>query len=153
MVELLTLIVLLGLGYGFGRRAESQHYASIKQGEERLRGLMILQTRFPPALEPAPRSVLVSGNVVIAVDFFKVFVAGLRNLIGGRMVSYESLLDRARREAVLRMKEEAHALGATLILNVKLDTASLYKGQQGSIQSIEAFAYGTALIPGEPRAL
>jgi uncharacterized protein YbjQ (UPF0145 family) len=147
MFELITFVVLLVAGYAFGRRAERTHYASILEREERLRGLMLIQTRFPPAMEPPPASVLVGGGVVISVDFFKVFIAGLRSLIGGRLTSYESLADRARREAVLRMKEEAQKHGATMIVNVKFETVPLYKGQRGTVQSVEAFAYGTALIP------
>jgi uncharacterized protein YbjQ (UPF0145 family) len=47
----------------------------------------------------------VSGSVVVSVDYFKRFLAGLRTLVGGRVTSYETLLDRARREAILRCKE------------------------------------------------
>ena len=147
MFELITFVVLLAIGYGFGQRAERAHYASILEREERMRGLLLVQSRFPPAIEPPPASALVTGSVVISVDFFKVFVAGLRSLIGGRLTSYESLADRARREAVLRMKEEAQRLGANMVVNVKFETVPLYKGQQGTVQSVEAFAYGTALIP------
>jgi uncharacterized protein YbjQ (UPF0145 family) len=147
MVELVTFVMLLVVGYAFGRRAERTHYVSILEREERLRGLLLVQTRFPPPIEPPPETVLVGGSVVISVDFFKVFVAGLRSLIGGRLTSYEGLADRARREAVLRMKQEAHAKGATMIMNVKFETVPMYKGQRGTVQSIEAFAYGTALIP------
>jgi uncharacterized protein YbjQ (UPF0145 family) len=149
MFELTSFLVLLALGYGFGRRAERLHYASILEREEQLRGLMLIQSRTPPPMDPAPRSVLVGGNVVISVDFFKVFGAGLRSLIGGRLVSYESLIDRARREAVLRMKAEALGLGATMVVNVKFEAAPLYKGQRNTVQSVEAFVYGTALIPEE----
>jgi uncharacterized protein YbjQ (UPF0145 family) len=147
MAELIVFLVLLVVGYAFGRRAERAHYASILEREERLRGLLLIQTRFPPAIEPPPATTLVGGSVVISVDFFKVFVAGLRSLIGGRLTSYEGLADRARREAVLRMKQEARAKGATMIMNVTFETVPMYKGQRGTVQSIEAFAYGTALIP------
>lgn len=147
MVELGIFLVLLAAGYGFGRAEEKKHYASIVEREHQLRGLMLIQSRFPPPFEPAPHTILVGGNVVISVDFFKVFVAGLRSLIGGRLTSYESLIDRARREAVLRMKAEAQKLGATMVVNVKFEAVPLYKGQQNTIQSVEAFVYGTALVP------
>ena len=48
-----------------------------------------------------------SSRVVISLDHFKRFLAGLRALVGGRIRSYETLLDRARREALMRMKEAA----------------------------------------------
>jgi uncharacterized protein YbjQ (UPF0145 family) len=147
LVELITFLVLLAVGYGFGQHAERRHYASIREREENLRGLLLIQSRFPPPIEPPPRTTLVGGSVVISVDYFKNFVAGLRNLIGGRVTPFESLIDRARREAVLRMKEEARKQGATMIVNVKFEAVPLYKGQQGAVRAVEAFAYGTALIP------
>jgi uncharacterized protein YbjQ (UPF0145 family) len=146
-LNLIIFVVLLGLGYGIGRHQEASHYRSILSREKQLQPLLIVQSRYPPQLDPPPRSQLVTGSVVISVDFFKVFVAGLRSLIGGRLTSYESLLDRARREAVLRMKEEAHALGANMVVNVKFESVSLYKEQHNAVQSVEAMAYGTALIP------
>jgi uncharacterized protein YbjQ (UPF0145 family) len=90
---------------------------------------------------------------VIAEDYFKRIAAGLRGLVGGRITVYESLLDRGRREAIVRMKQEARQLGATMILNVRLETASLSeeRGGRASMFSAEFIAYGTALVPaGRP---
>ena len=88
---------------------------------------------------------LVGGNVVISVDYFKRVVAGLRTIVGGRITTYESLLERARREAILRMKEDAKAKGARFVVNVKLETASITKGRQQQVGAVEVYAYGTAL--------
>lgn len=152
MVDLIVLLVLLTLGYVFGQLAERRHYRSILKREQALRALLLVPTRFPPMFNPPAETRLVAGNAVISVDYFKVFVAGLRQLIGGRVRSYESLIDRARREAVLRMKDEARKVGATMIFNVKFEAAPLYKGQRNSIQSVEALVYGTAIIPARKPA-
>lgn len=144
-IGLITILLLIG--YLAGRRAESKHYRSIIQREKALRSILVFPERLPPVIHPSPTSQLVSGSVVVSVDYFKRFVAGLRMIIGGRLVSYESLLDRARREAILRMKQEAEALGADQIFNVKFETASISKGAAKSIGSVEVLAYGTALIP------
>ena len=93
---------------------------------------------------------MVCGNVVISIDFFKKFVSGLRNIVGGRMSSYETLIDRARREALLRMKEAAAAQGANYVFNVKMETSSISKGHKDSIGSVEVLAYGTAIIQAKP---
>ena len=151
MSELVALLVLILLGLGFGRLAEQRHYRSIIEREKMLSDIPLSPERFPPPLEPAPESRLVSGNVVISVDYFKRVMAGLRTLVGGRLNSYESLLDRARREAILRMKEDARRCNAAQIFNVKLETASISKGAGSSIGSVEVFAYGTALIPSRQR--
>ena len=89
-------------------------------------------------------SALVCGSVVISIDFFKKFVAGLRDLVGGRVSSYESLLERARREALLRMKTEARSIGAKSVWNVRLETSSITKGGKG-VAAVEVIAYGTAV--------
>jgi len=147
-MELITFLVMLGLGYGCGRYTETRHFQSIIAREKQLKRLPVIAARFPPATLPPPRTCIVSGNVVVSVDYFKRFLAQLRNLVGGRVRSYETLLDRARREAVLRMKAEAEALGASMIFNLKLETASISKGRRRTVGTIEVLAYGTAIIPG-----
>lgn len=148
MADLITFLLLLGIGYGFGRLLEGRHFRSIIEREQQLNALPAIAVKFPPAQLPAPRTRLVCGSVVISVDYFKRFLARLRNIVGGRVKSYESLLDRARREAILRMKEQARAQGATMVFNVKLETASISKGRrQKTIGSVEVLAYGTAVIP------
>jgi uncharacterized protein YbjQ (UPF0145 family) len=147
MVDLVIFLVLLALGYGFGRYAEVQHYKSIMAREETLRDLPVMATKRLPADGPVYATQLVGGNVVISVDYFKNFIAGLRNLLGGRVTSYETLVDRARREAILRMKDQAQELGAKMVFNLKLETCSIYRGRRSGIGSVEVFAYGTALIP------
>ena len=148
MIDLIIFMVLLAAGYGFGHVAESRHYASIRKREKLLNALPVIASRIPPHGRPDFNSQLVTGSVVISVDYFKRFIAALRNLVGGRMTAYETLIDRARREAILRMKEEAKTLGADMVFNIKLETASIHKGNGNSIGSVEVLAYGTALIPG-----
>lgn len=146
MDQLIIFLVLLVLGYIFGHLAEIRHFKSIRQRERRLRNLLTFSCRFcPPERSPADVR-LVSGSVVISVDYFKRFVAALRNLFGGRVTSYESLLERARREALLRMKTEAKAAGADMIINVKIETSSISQGINNSMGCVEVIAYGTALI-------
>ena len=83
---------------------------------------------------------LVTGSAVISIDYFKRFLAILRNLFGGRVRSYESLVDRARREAILRMKDMAGERRADLIINFRLETSTIgrsanKKGQVGQCRS------------------
>jgi uncharacterized protein YbjQ (UPF0145 family) len=145
MYDLLVLVTLLALGFWFGRQAERRHYRSILEREEALRGLMVFSARLPPDLGKRREVRLVTGSVVVSVDYFKSFVAGLRSLIGGRLTSYESLLDRARREAILRMKEDARALEPCMIFNVKLATSTVSVNSEGGAGAVEMLAYGTAV--------
>lgn len=146
--ELVLFVVLLALGYSVGRVKEKRHYQSIRRRERELAGVLAFGIRFPPDPHTPRECVLVTGSVVVGSDYFKQFVTGLRTLIGGRMAAYESLLDRARREAVLRMKADAARHGASLILNVKLESTNVGGGMRGGLPAMEVFAYGTALKPG-----
>jgi uncharacterized protein YbjQ (UPF0145 family) len=146
MEELVILVVLIAIGYIAGTLAESNHYQSIKQRERsflRLPAVTIKNAIDENAV--VEKAQLVSGSVVISLDYFKRVLAGLRNIFGGEISSYETLIDRARREAILRMKEEARR--ADIILNVRIETSSIGQSanQSKTIGSIEALAYGTAV--------
>lgn len=147
MFELLPLafwLVLVLLGYVFGRAAEARHYRSIHQREQKWLSLPV--TSLKTVLDPnrgVEHSQLVNGSVVISVDYFKRAVAALRSLIGGAVKSHESLLDRARREAVLRMKESCP--GAHEIINVRLEACSISGQAAGSVGAVEVLAFGTAI--------
>ena len=143
-LDLIVFLVLMTAGFVFGRIAEKRHYKSIIAREKALHNVLCSSERNLPDLGHV-EGMLVSGSVVVSVDYFKRFVAGLRNIFGGRVSAYESLLDRARREAMLRMKAEAHAQGASSIWNVRLETSSIYKNSRQSVGSVEVLAYGTAI--------
>lgn len=145
--QILVILVLLILGYFIGTHLEKKHYQSIIKREELLREIPAIASKILPPDAVNYNQVLVMGNVTISIDYFKRFLAALHNFFGGRVTSYESLLDRARREAILRMKEDAADRNATLVLNIKYETASIYKGGGKAIGSVEVLAYGTAMIP------
>lgn len=149
---LVVFFALFAAGYFAGRFNERRHYTSLRRRESELSQVLVFSNRFPPLGAAWRDTRLVAGSAVISDDYFKSVLAGLYSLFGGRVRSYESLIDRARREAVLRMKAEAHKLGATMIFNVKFESVPLYKGQRNSIQSVEALVYGTAIIPTHPPA-
>ena len=144
MDQIILVAILVTLGYFFGRRAENKHFKSLIEREQVMNKLPAMASRLPPQ-DGKYEQTLVSGNVVIANDYFKTFVAGLRNLFGGKISTYESLLDRARREAVLRMKEQAQQLGAEMVFNVKYETSNISGQSRKKIPAIEVHAYGTAL--------
>ena len=145
MYQLIFFFILLIIAYFVGSYIEKRHYTSIIQRENELNKIPAIAMKTPAKGNFQQKLVL--GNVTISVDYFKRFLATLHNFFGGRVTSYETLLDRARREALLRMKAEAEAQNAILVMNVKYETASIYKGKGSSIGSVEVLAYGTAMIP------
>ena len=143
MLQAISVVVLLVLGFLFGRVAEKRHFKRLVEREANSRDLPVVATRYPPE-DRVYRQQLVTGNVVIASDYFKVFLAGLINIFGGRVTPYESMLDRARRESVLRMKDQAAELEAAYVFNIKFDTTRIASGR---LAAMEVLAYGTAMIP------
>ncbi|RBP47104.1 YbjQ family protein [Arenicella xantha] len=145
MIEFVIFLSLILLGFGFGSYREKQHYRSIIEREAQYRDILVFESSYPKEQTDGHGGQLVQGSVVISADYFKTFVAGLRKLIGGRLRSYESLLDRGRREAVLRMKHEAHQAGANHVFNVRFETSSISKGESGTLSSVEVLVYGSAV--------
>lgn len=83
---------------------------------------------------------MVQGNTVRAKHAGKDLLAGLKNIVGGELKGYTELLQEAREEAVQRMIEQARAMGANAVLNVRFSTSSVTAG------AAELFAYGTAVV-------
>ena len=68
---------------------------------------------------------MLSAEVTIASDYLKSFLAGLRNLFGGEVQSFQTMLDRAREEALMKILDRAKALGYTAICNVRFENADV----------------------------
>lgn len=83
---------------------------------------------------------LVQGSTIRAKHFGRDFAAGLKNIVGGELKGYTELLRESRSEATSRMVEQARALGANAIVNVRFTTSSVAQGAS------EILAYGTAVL-------
>ena len=139
----LTIGLLLLIGIIFGTMNERNHFSRIVKAEEELSDIKVFNIKTLPD-NVQVGGALVTGNVVIAVDYFKVFVAGFIMLFGGRMSGFEKMMERARREALVRMQREAKALGANAIYNTRIEFSAV--GQRpNKIGGAELFAYGTAV--------
>lgn len=144
-MDLLVILILLGVGYFIGNRRERQHYADIKRREKQTLHVPIMSWGAKQDLPYAHESEMFVGSVVVANDYFKTFSAGLRNLVGGRVTVYETLIDRGRREAMLRLKESAIEWGASQVLNVRFETSNIAGQSQGGMGAVEIMAYGTGI--------
>ena len=82
---------------------------------------------------------IVKGTVVQSKNLGKDFMAGMKTLVGGEIVGYTEMLNEARQIAVKRMVDEATALGADAIINIRYGSSSVMQG------CAEVIAYGTAV--------
>lgn len=140
---------LLVLGFSVGGFRERRHFRRLDRREAEARDILVTNLKHVANPETVRRSSLVGGQVVIGTDYFKTMATMLRNLVGGEMKSAQSLMTRARREAVLRMIDDARRLGATEVCNVRFAfcNISMMSGNKGAM-SVEVYAYGTAVVRG-----
>ncbi|MDD3144483.1 MAG: heavy metal-binding domain-containing protein [Candidatus Gracilibacteria bacterium] len=144
MLDLIILIILLGLGYFFGHRAEKNHYKRIIEKEKELIDIVVLTKTDVKNLN-AETGEIVYGTIVVSIDYFKKFISSFVKIFGGRINAYESLLDRARRDTLVKVKQQAKDAGCNAIANLKIETSSISKGQKGQIGSVEILSYATAV--------
>ncbi|MCD7879591.1 MAG: YbjQ family protein [Candidatus Gastranaerophilales bacterium] len=146
MSDLLIFILLLIGTYITGCIIEKKHYKKIQQREIALikKPFINFGAKKWRTKRKIKKVELVTGEVVISGDYFKNFVVGLKNLVGGRLTPYESVLDRARREAILRMREKAR--GANIIVNTRIESIlmnNIYS--KNTVARCAIIAYGTAV--------
>ena len=145
-MDLLILITTLVLCYLIGSRIEKSHYKKIKARELALyKQPYINFSKKINMNKKVKYSYLVSSSVVIGCDHFKSFLASLKNIFGGNVSAYESVLDRGRREAILRIREDARRKRADVVLNVKIETVMLDPLGSSKNPKVCVTAYGTAI--------
>jgi uncharacterized protein YbjQ (UPF0145 family) len=79
------------------------------------------------------------GNTVKARNVGRDITQGIRNLAGGELKAYSTLLSQARDEAIERMEADAVEMGGDAVVNVRMETSEITKGAS------EVIAYGTAV--------
>jgi uncharacterized protein YbjQ (UPF0145 family) len=140
----LPLILAIG-GLIVGTYLERKHFASIREREALYLHCPAVTSEEWDLSREVSESKIVTATTVVSLDYFKRILASLRNLFGGRVRSYETLLDRAKREAILRLHEAAP--DADIILNLRLQTSTIVSvhNRGKGIGGIEVLAYGTAV--------
>jgi len=136
-MDFIILIIFLAIALFTGTMVEKRHFKSIRAREDALLDKVYVTDHFSARDQEIDRMVFVDGNCVIGGDYFKMFLGGMINIFGGRVKTFENLLDRSRREAVLRMREKAP--DADMIVCTRIQFSELASAQ------IESMAYGTAV--------
>ena len=100
--------------------------------------MLLLNIDYVPGKEIEPLG-MVKGTVVQSKNIGRDFMAGMKTLVGGEIVGYTEMLVEARQIATKRMVDEAEALGADAVVNVRFGSAAVMQG------AAEVIAYGTAV--------
>lgn len=126
IIELGMLVFMLALGLFAGGYAERRHLRHLAARESLNTNFLLSQLRsFPNAVAGGVPPTLVVAEAVIASDYLKSFLSGIRKIFGGEMRSYHSLAVRARREVLQRLIEQAHDQGFNALCNIRIEAADI----------------------------
>lgn len=108
--------------------------------------MLIVTTETVAGFETVESLGLVRGATVRAKHLGTDIVASLKQLVGGELTGYSSLMAGAREQAIDRMAAEAEAMGADAVVSMRIQTSAIAKGAS------EIVAYGTAVrLSKQPR--
>ncbi len=101
--------------------------------------MIVVTTETVPGRQVVEALGVVRGSTIRAKHLGKDIMAGLRGIVGGEVKEYTEMLTETRNESVQRMKQEARALGADAVVNLRFSTSQVMAG------AAELLAYGTAV--------
>ncbi len=101
--------------------------------------MIVVNTETVPGRQVVEALGVVRGSTIRAKHLGKDIMASLRNIVGGEVKEYTEMLTETRNESVQRMKQEARALGADAVVNLRFSTSQVMAG------AAELMAYGTAV--------
>jgi uncharacterized protein YbjQ (UPF0145 family) len=156
---LLTWIVgpiLLSLLFPFtswalGRWYQGRLLHALEANEKSMGGMLqnasVLSTSGKRSNFNAHSSTLLHVSLCVGPSMGQIFFMWFKSLFGGRLHSYDVVLDYGRREALLRLQRQAEALECTSMVNVRLETSvvSFAKNEKSKQASVEFLAFATGL--------
>ncbi|MCL1887721.1 MAG: YbjQ family protein [Kiritimatiellaeota bacterium] len=150
VVGVILPLALVPLWFLLGRWMENRHLRDLARREQAAAGMLRTSLGRPGGMNPRQTPTLVIGETVVASDKFKTFLFAWRNVIGGESKTFTRLYARARREATLRMLEEAERLGYNAVCNVRYDAVdiagnTMNRGKQQQPMAV-CMAVGTAYL-------
>ena len=100
--------------------------------------MLLLTLNYVPGKEIEALGIA-KGTTVQSKNFGKDFMSSMKTLVGGELSAYTEMLNEARQIATKRMVDEAEALGADAVVNLRYGSSAVMQG------AAEVIAYGTAV--------
>jgi uncharacterized protein YbjQ (UPF0145 family) len=145
IIALVFTLFFLILGFTAGTFAEKRHFSDLQRREAD--NIRLLQTQSKLYLSPkagGKAPTMIHSETVVASDYFKNFLSGIRKFFGGEMKSYHSLMERARRETLAKLIETARHQGYNAVCNVRLEPADIGGAVYSKKKSVMVCIIGTA---------
>lgn len=145
-MDLLLLVVFITICCITGKTIEKRHYKNIRNREILLiKKPYITCGKQYTTKKKVQKAEIIASSIVIGCDRFSTICANLKNIFGGNVPAFETVLDRGRREVLLRVREKAAQSGADLLINVRYESVNLNPIEYSSNPMVSITAYGTAI--------
>lgn len=109
--------------------------------EKEKQSMLVVTTPTIPGYEVAKALGIVHGLTVRTRGLGGKFIAGIESAFGGEVTAYTSECEKARKESMNRMIENAKELGANAIIGVDFETSEILQSEATVFS-----AYGTAVV-------
>jgi len=144
-------ILLPFLSWAIGRWYQGRLMDALVLNEKQ-NGMMLqndqhLSTSSSMTTMAATSSTLLHVSICVGPSMGQIFFMWFKSLFGGRLYSYDVVLDYGRREALLRLNQQAKALGCSSMVNIRIETStvSFAKNNQNKTSSVEFLAFATGI--------
>ena len=120
-------LVLLAVQWVIGGAIERRHLKLRANRERMMNDFPVNSLKKTPAgaASSSRPPMRVTGEAVISSDYFKNWLFGFIAFFGGESKTFTRLFERARREATLRMIDQARLAGFNAICNVRYESADI----------------------------
>ena len=148
---LVTLFIPL-TSWALGRWYQGRLLRAL-DGKEKQQGSLLmsgnhLSTSSPMTTMSASSSTLLHVSICVGPSWGQMFFMWLKSLFGGRLHSYDTVLDFGRREVLMRLNQQANELGCASIVNIRIETSviSFAKNEKSKQSSVEFLAFATGIL-------
>ena len=151
IIPIFTIIVFPTLSWAIGKWYQNRLMSALLDNEKQ-EGKMLqsdkhLSTSSSMTSMTAESSTLLHVSICVGPSWGQIFFMWFKSLFGGRLHSYDVVLDYGRREVLLRLNQQAKALGCSSIVNIRIETStvSFAKNNNNKTSSVEFLAFATGL--------
>ena len=152
IIPIVTTIVFPTLSWAIGNWYQNRLMNALLENEKRggkmLQSDMHLSTSSPMTSMSADSSTLLHVSICVGPSWGQIFFMWFKSLFGGRLHSYDVVLDYGRREVLLRLNQQAKALGCSSMVNIRIETSTVSfarNNNSSKTSSVEFLAFATGL--------
>ena len=147
LLSLLFPFLSWAIGRWYQDRLMSALLLNEKQQGNMLQSDQHLSTQSLMTTIAAESSTLLHVSICVGPSMGQIFFMWFKSIFGGRLHSYDVVLDYGRREALLRLNQQAKNLGCSSVVNIRIETStvSFAKNDKSNTSSVEFLAFATGI--------